>query len=186
MQDAWRMLAWLFYVVLGAAGCFGGDVQVRGDSQVPATCRDLGPTGYESDDDEYTAARLAMTMCAARERIARLDHLRDSDASRLAIEIAAAPTFAVLEEIEREGTPAWELVAQQLRGDLYVAMAVRLRHAVADSDPRRPTPRVAEWLDRARRAYSRVRRLAAIRPDVLANPLARNALIASSPLTFSR
>lgn len=178
------MLAWVLSVLLAAAGV--GDVHLLGDSEVPFICRELGPTGRESDLDERTAARVAMTMCAARVRMTALEHLRDSDVSRLALEIAAAPTFAILEEIEQTGSRDWQVVAQQLRGDLYVAMAVRLRHAVARSEPRAPIPRVAGWLDRARRAYSGVRKLVAAWPDALANPLARNALIASSPLTFSR
>ncbi|NVB77958.1 MAG: hypothetical protein HOV81_06140 [Kofleriaceae bacterium] len=178
------MLAWVISVLLAAAGV--GDVHLLGDSEVPFLCRALGPTSRVIDPDERTAARLAMTMCAARQRMATLEHLRDSDVSRLAIELAAAPTFAILDEIETTGARDWQVVAQQLRGDLYVAMAVRLRRAVARSDPRAPLPRVAEWLDRARRAYSGVRKLVAAWPDALANPLARNALIASSPLTFSR
>lgn len=179
------MISWLFCVLFGAVGSWAGEVHVVGDSEVPFVCRDLGPTGRETDPDARTFARVTMTMCAARERIAALDHLRDSDVSRLAIDLAAAPTFAVLDDIARSMSPAWRIVAQQLRGDLYLAMAVRLRNAAGDSDTNRSSQRVAEWLERARRAYANVRRIAAARPDALANPLARNALIASAPLTFS-
>ena len=179
------MVDWLLSILLGAVGGLAGDVHVLGDSEVPFVCRDLGPHGAVSDVDERTSATLAMTMCAARTRTAALDHLKDSDVSRLGLELAAAPTLAILDEVTRTGTPAWRLVAHQLRGDLYVAMAVRLRHAVADARPRRPAPRVTKWLDRARRAYSDARTIAAEHPDALANSLARSALIASSPLTVS-
>lgn len=178
------MFAWLLSVLLAAVAGVG-DAHLLGDSEVPFLCRDLGPTGTERDPDERTAARVAMTMCAAKARIAALDHLRDSDVSRLALEIAAAPSFAILDEIEHSTSTAWQIVAKQLRADLYMAMAVRLRHAAETADPRAHAPRVAEWLDRARRAYSAVRRLVAASPDALANPLARNALSASSPLTLS-
>lgn len=179
------MVGWLLSVLLGAVGGLAGDVQLAGDSNVPLVCRDLGPGAGVSDADGRTSATLAMTMCAARKRIAALDHLKDSDVSRLGLELAAAPTLAILDEVDRTATPAWRLVAQQLRGDLYVAMAIRLRHAVVDADPRRPAPRVTKWLDRARRAYGRARTIAAEHPDALANSLARSALIASSPLTVS-
>ena len=184
MQHGHLMILWLLCVLFGAAGSWAGDVHVLGDSEVPFVCRDLGPTGHETDPDERTFARLMMTMCAARERIAALDHLQDSDVSRLALDLAAAPTFAILDDIARSSSPSWRIVAQQLRGDLYVAMAVRLRNASGESDARRSSGRVAEWLDRARVAYANVRTIVAARPDALANPLARNALIASAPLTF--
>lgn len=176
------MVGWLLSLLLGAAVGLAGDAQLLGDSEVPLLCRDLGPRDDTIDPDERTAATVAMTMCAARQRIAALDHLQDSDTSRLALELAAAPTFAILDALDRSGTPAWRLVAQQLRGDLYIALAIRLRHAV---DPHRPAPRVTPWLVRARRAYEGVRRIVGEHPDAVTNPLARNALIASSPLTVS-
>jgi hypothetical protein len=181
MQVGHFMLLWLVGVLFGAVG----DVHVLGDSEVPFVCRDLGPTGRETEPDERTLATLTMTMCAARERMAALDHLENTDTSRLALDLAAAPTFAILDDIARSPSPAWRIVAHQLRGDLYVAMAVRLRNASGESNAQRSSRRVADWLERARRAYANVRTIAAARPDALANPLARNALIASAPLTFS-
>ena len=151
------MMLWLLGVLFGAVGSLPGDAHVLGDSEVPFVCRDLGPIGRETDPDARTFARLTVTMCAVRERIEALDHLQNSDVSRLALDIAAAPTFAILDDIARSSSPAWRIVAHQLRGDLYVAMAVRLRNASGESNAQRSSERVADWLERAQHAYANVR-----------------------------
>jgi hypothetical protein len=113
-----------------------------GDSEVPVVCQRDGalPT--------TTQERLEVTMCAAHDRMASLTHLQDSKVSQLAIEAATAPTFTILDEVVASSPPRWQVVALDLRGDLYVAMAAQLRHAGASS------LRVSPWLASARRAYA--------------------------------
>lgn len=114
---------------------------LAGDSEVPSECR--------------THDALRTTMCAAKVRIAALTHLRDDDVSVLAVELAAAPTLAILDEVIATQARQWQVIALRLRGNLYIAMAVRMRQAGATSS------RVSPWLARARRAYSDARTLAA-------------------------
>jgi hypothetical protein len=148
------MLAWLIMFSLGG---------VLGDSEVPTVCQ---PTESRLD----TRQRLAVTMCAARVRIAALTHLRDTDVSTLAVEVAAAPSFAVLDEVVSSDVPLWQVVALDLRGDLYVSMAVRMRHANASNW------RVTPWLARARRAYSDARSVAMMHPEVFEDDAVPRAL----------
>lgn len=138
------MLAWLIMFSLGG---------VLGNSEVPIVCQ---PTESQLDAQQ----RLQVTMCAARVRLAALTHLRDTDVSTLAVEIAAAPSFAVLDEVVANEAPLWQVVALDLRGDLYIAMAVRMRHANAS------LTRVTPWLARARRAYSDARMVATANPEI--------------------
>jgi hypothetical protein len=147
------MLAWL--IMFSLAGALG-------DSEVPIEC--------QSQSTLDTSATLRMTMCAARVRIAALTHLRDTDISTLAVELAAAPTFAILDEVIATQPPLWQVVALQLRGDLYIAMVVRMRHA--NASPLRVSP----WLARARRAYSDARTLASVHPEVFDDDAAPRAL----------
>jgi hypothetical protein len=67
-------------------------------------------------------------------------------------------------------TPAWQLVALDLRGDLYLAMAVQLRHADGSQS------RVSPWLASARRAYADARTVAAAHPEVVDDADASRAL----------
>lgn len=149
------MMAWLIWYSLGG---------VLGDSEVPIACQqdNIFPTSTEQ--------RLQVTMCSARDRMASLTHLEDSDVSQLAVEVAAAPTFKILDEVIASSTPAWQLVALDLRGDLYIEMAAQLRHA--NGSPSRVTP----WLARARRAYSEARTVAATHPEVFSDAEASRAL----------
>lgn len=147
------MLAWL--IMFSLAGALG-------DSEVPIQC--------QTHSTLDTSAKLRMTMCAAHVRIAALTHLRDSDVSKLAVELAAAPTFAILDDVIATETPLWRVVALQLQSDLYIAMAVRMRHVNAS------TARVSPWLARARRAYSEARTLAVAHPEVFEDDAAPRAL----------
>lgn len=141
MRDAplIAMMAWLLLYSLSG---------LLGESEVPIECQrdNIAP-------QRGTEELLQVTMCAAHGRMAALTHLQDSDASQLAIEAAAAPTFEVLDEVVATSPPNWQVVALGLRGDLYVAMAVQFRHANASPS------RVSPWLASARRAYADARAL---------------------------
>lgn len=149
------MMAWLLWYSLGG---------LLGESEVPIVCEP------DTIDPSSTEQRLAVTMCAAQVRIASLTHLEDSDVSQLAVEVAAAPTFMILDEVVTSSPPLWQLVALDLRGDLYVAMAVQFRHA--DASAWRVTP----WLASARRAYADARTVAATHPEVFQDANASRVL----------
>jgi hypothetical protein len=162
-----------------------GDEQLAGDDVVPIICREPGhivEKRRDSNSDEDLARRLAMTSCAARERMNGLVHLRASDISRIALEVAVAPTLAELDEIERVGAPGWQILVEQLRGDLYMTMAVRLRSAPSDDTTEQTASHVTGWLMRAGRAYAAVRRIAAEHPDALDDPRVSSAAAASAPM----
>jgi hypothetical protein len=118
-----------------------------GESEVPVVCQ------RDSALPTTTEERIAVSMCAARDRMTSLTHLQDSDVSQRAVEVATAPTFTILDEIIASSTPSWQVIALDLRGDLYLAMAAQLRHAGASSI------RVSPWLASARSAYADARML---------------------------
>jgi len=96
--------------------------------------------------------------------------------------VAVAPTFAELDEIERVGSPSWQILVEQLRGDLYMTMAVRLRSAPSDGTTQQTSSHVTGWLMRARSAYAAVRRLSVEHPDALDDPRVSSAAAASAPM----
>lgn len=156
--------------------------RLLGESVVPVVCQPVEAADDVADLDTFLARRVDMTSCAARERMNALLHLQSTEVSRLALELAAAPTFDELDEIERVGSAKWQLVAEQTRGDLYISMAVRLRNAPGDDESSRTDPHVTGWLMRASRAYATVRRIAVEHPEVLAFPRAKDAAIAAAPM----
>jgi hypothetical protein len=151
---------------------------LSGPSAIPIICRPTPDALVIRDPDKRVQADLDQTMCAARERMDALTHLRDTDISKLALEVAVAPTFEVLDQVSRLPSPRWRLVAQRLRGDLYVEMSMRLRHAPPASadvddgaaviDDGESAARVADWLAGARAAYADVRTIAASHPELTA------------------
>ena len=164
---------------------WSGTERLLGESVVPVVCKPVegtpdvdGPAG----SDASLGHRIDITSCAARERMTALAHLQSTEVSRLALELAAAPTFDELDDIERMGSAKWQVVAEQVRGDLYITMAVRLRNAPGDDSADGTDSHVAAWLMRASRAYATVRRIAAEHPEVLEFPRAKDAAAAAAPM----
>jgi hypothetical protein len=160
----------------------GSGERLAGEDIVPVVCRDPGPEVADESVDAELARRFVTTSCAARERMNALVHLRSSDISRLALEVAVAPTFAELDEIERVGSPGWQIAVEQARGDLYITMAVRLRSAPSDATTEQTEQHVSRWLMRATTAYAAVRRIAVEHPDALTDPRVSSAVAASAPM----
>jgi hypothetical protein len=161
---------------------WSGTERLLGESAVPVVCQPVEGADDVNDLDASLAQRVDVTSCAARERMNALVHLQSTEVSRVALELAAAPTFDELDAIERVGSEKWKLVAEQVRGDLYISMAVRLRNAPGDVESSETEPHVTGWLMRASRAYATVRRIAVEHPEVLAFPRAKDAAIAAAPL----
>ena len=148
------------------ASLFVALVHLAGPSEVPIVCR-AAVDRVVREPDEATRLALRETMCAARERMASLTHLANSDVSKLALEIAAAPTFAVLEDVSRKASARWRFAALSLRGDLYVEMSARLRSKADKGEENESADRVADWLASARRAYADARIIAFANPELL-------------------
>jgi hypothetical protein len=161
---------------------WSGTERLLGESVVPVVCKPIEGSGDVNDLDASLARRVDVTSCAARERMNALAHLQSTEVSRVALELAAAPTFDELDDIERVGSAKWHVVAEQVRGDLYISMAVRLRNAPGDGEASETEPHVSGWLMRASRAYATVRRIAVEHPEVLAFPRAKDAATAAAPM----
>jgi hypothetical protein len=164
---------------------WSGAERLLGDSVVPVVCKPVEGNGDVDTLDRSDASlerRIEMTSCAARERMNALVHLQSTEVSRVALELAAAPTFDELDDIERIGSAKWQVIAEQVRGDLYISMAVRLRNAPGDVESSETKTHVTGWLMRASRAYATVRRIAVEHPEVLAFPRAKDAATAAAPM----
>ncbi|HEX5063420.1 MAG TPA: hypothetical protein VFV99_28785 [Kofleriaceae bacterium] len=138
-------------------------------------------------DTPKIAARVSVAMCAAGKRMSALT-LKDDAASRVALNKATAPTFAVLDDLASTGTPDWQIIANALRGQLYVAMTVRLRNSIPPINQAmgpqyaalmarhdRVEQEAQPWLASADDSFRQARQVASVHPELGNNPVVSTA-----------
>jgi hypothetical protein len=84
--------------------------------------------------------------------------LAGDDAALNALASAIKPSVAILDEVVRGGDPAYQIIAQDAKGDLYVNMVVRMRVAEAQLMP---------WLKQAAASSKEAVRIAKLHPELL-------------------
>jgi hypothetical protein len=90
-------------------------------------------------------AKVSLAYCGARLRFSALKIAPD-DASIAALNEAAKPSFALLDEVIQANDPVASDMARRLRASLLIAMAVRIRDAVPPITPTTVGPQLAELL----------------------------------------
>ena len=100
----------------------------------------------------------------------------------------------MLDGVIQNGDAGWKIIAQHAKGDLYVAMMVRMRNtippygssttasALADLDLRHTMlePRLDEWREHADASFAQVQDLASENPQfAFANPVVASAITSS-------
>lgn len=132
-------------------------------TQLPARCRPLAvvpPSARSSDPD--LAAHVSVANCLAEEAMAGLV-LGPDPASIAALDAAAAPSLAILDDVLEHGDVRWEPVADAAKADLFYGMVVRLRIATEQGDGGALEARLVPWLDQASQADLRRERAVARR-----------------------
>ena len=132
------------------------------------------------------AARISLASCLPAARLAG-ETLLDTQDSILVVEAANAPSFALLEDVIAAGDPVQRLLAEHTRGELYMAMIVRMKQTVPPPGDEASTAlhvsrtavldtMVSPWQERATAAYERVVELAKANPQLARNPVVERAV----------
>jgi hypothetical protein len=149
-----------YFIALGVAAAMaepGAEpslLGLRGDSEVPASCRGSIALAALTDGE-----RLAITRCAAQQRLDGLAHLAADAVSITAIEAAVAPSFAVLAQLAASDDHRVASEAYDVTADLYVMMAARIWRELDTTDRDRVSPDVNRWLARADAALAAAQQL---------------------------
>jgi hypothetical protein len=134
-------------------------------AELSARCRALAvvpPSARISDPD--FAAHVSVANCMAEEAMSGLA-LRPDSASIAALDAAAAPSLAILDDVLEHGDARWELVADAAKADLWFGMVVRMRIVTNDPDDQRELEaKLAPWLDDATQATREANDLAGREP----------------------
>ena len=115
-------------------------------------------------------ARISFASCIASSRLDAVVITPDIEASRAALEDAIGPAVVALDEVINAGDPKARVMADQIKGDLYVSLAVRLRvgepplDATVDAMANR-------WLAQADQSFADVEQIASEYPELRNNPV---------------
>jgi hypothetical protein len=150
--------------------------------ELPAACRDLGTLASSLRPAQALSARISLSSCLIDQKLRDLV-LCDCEQSINEINAAAAPSFALLEEVFALGDPANKILARQAQGDMLQSFATRVLATVPapiDSSPSAialretrlglVTPLVNPWFVRARSAYAELDKIARANPQLAKNP----------------
>ena len=117
------------------------------------------------------AAELSLASCEASARLDAAE-LPGGDATIASLGAAIEPSLAILDEVALSRDPAYQILAADTRGSLYVAAMTRARiaeHGLEDD--------VAPWNAAADAAYRSALPLAAQHPGlVISNPVVATAI----------
>jgi hypothetical protein len=139
-----------YFIALGVAAAMAEPavepslIGLRGDSEVPASCRGRIALASVTDSE-----RLAITRCAAQQRLSALAHLAADAVSINAIETAVAPSLAMLAQIADSDDHRVASDAYEVTAEVYVMMAARIWRELDAADRNRIAPDVNRWIARA-------------------------------------
>ena len=158
---------------------------------LPERCRGMARRATSAQPAEALPARVALAGCVAEAAFDGLS-LLDCQDSVIAVDDAAAPSFALLASVIAAGDPAHQLAAEHARAELYLAMIARMAATVPA--PAEPTDAaralhatrtelldalLAPWRDHAAHAYERVVAIAKANPRLARDAAAQAAVRAS-------
>lgn len=157
-------------------------------SAVPAACQPLAKQALAAGPAALSA-RISLAVCMADRAVASLA-LCDCGESLLAVDTAAEPALALLDEVIDAGDPASQAIAEHAEGELHAGFTVRLLATLPalrpDASPAEATLRemrrqtldaqLAPWRDAATRSFQRVVELARAHPELAEHTAVRAAV----------
>jgi hypothetical protein len=159
--------------VAAAAAPAKADVPWTPRLQVPEACERWAQDSQRAETPRQRySAEMSLASCTAS---ARLDAatLPGGDRSIAALGAAIEPSLALLDDVALSRDPAYQILAADARGDLYVATIVRARSAERGIDEDSLLP----WQQGADNAYATASNLAMIHPGVvIGNPVVASAV----------
>jgi hypothetical protein len=157
-------------------------------SAVPEGCLPLARQA-QAASPAALSARISLAICLADRAVAPLA-LCDCGESILAVDTAAEPALALLDEVIDAADPASQAIAEHAEGELHAGFAARLLATLPALGPgasaaetalremRRQTleAQLAPWREAATRSFQRVVELARAHPELAAHPAAATAV----------
>jgi hypothetical protein len=149
----------------------------------PPACRDAGKLAHSRDRQAALSAKISFAICTANAALAPLQ-LVDAEASVQEVDRVTSNSMALLSEVANAGDPKWAIVALHAEGDLLATMAKRMMDTVPANQPaelrdmrtQMLQPHLQPWVERARKAFAEVDRLAKANPRLAKNQVVANAV----------
>ena len=166
------------------------------EGKVPPGCRTLEGSPAPTFQLQL-ARRISVATCMAGIQLdAAQRTLHDTGAAIEALGDAVSPSITLLDEVIQVGDPAAAIVAERAKGDLYIALAVRLRNTIPPIDPTTVgialqkhddahaaiEPAVRPWIQAGDRAFLHATQLAQAHPELTPNPVLTAALQISTEM----
>lgn len=180
------------------AGTAGADqLHALDEGKVPPGCRSLERSPAPTMQLQL-ARRISVATCMAGIQLdaAQRTLHNNAGAAIQAFGDAVSPSITLLDEVIQFGEPASAIVAERAKGDLYVALAVRLRSTIPPVSPTTVglalqqhddahaaiEPAVRPWLQAGDRAFLHATQLAQSHPELGPNPVVANAVRISNEM----
>jgi hypothetical protein len=149
----------------------------------PPACRDAGKLAQSRDRGVVLSAKISFAICTANAALAPLQ-LVDAEASVNEVDRVTSNSLALLSDVANAGDPKWAIVALHAEGDLLATMAKRMMDTVPANQPaelrdmrtQMLQPHLQPWVERARKAFAEVDRLAKANPRLAKNQVVANAV----------
>ncbi|HET7505859.1 MAG TPA: hypothetical protein VFK02_32795 [Kofleriaceae bacterium] len=156
---------------------------------IPAQCKPLAKQAQAPNPAIAHPARISLASCMAERAIAPLSVCDCAD-SIVAIDAAAAPAIALLDDVIASAGPAIQAIAEDTEGRLYAGFAIRLRATLPAVGPGASEAEVtlhdvraqgleaqmAPWHEAAMAAFEHVVELARAHPEIARNAAAATAV----------
>jgi hypothetical protein len=158
-------------------------------TKLPEACKPLAKQALSPTLTVALQSRISLASCMAERAVAPLE-LCDCGASIVAIDAAAAPAIALLDDVISNGDPAVQVLAEHAQGQLYAGFAIRmlatlpeLSASAGDSeralrDMRKQTleAQLVPWREAAMTAFQHVVDLAKAHPELAGNKAVTTAV----------
>jgi hypothetical protein len=156
---------------------------------LPVPCKPLVAKAQSPTLSVALPARVSLASCIAEHAIAPLE-LCDCGASIAAIDAAAAPAIALLDDVVTNGDPASQAIAEHTEGQLYAGFVIRMMATlpalgptateaeIALRDMRKQTLelQLAPWREAAMTSFQHVVEIARAHPELTKNPVVATAV----------
>jgi hypothetical protein len=122
-------------------------------SDLPAACRNIAlePTSARISGPDF-GTHISVANCLAEASMSKLA-LQPNAASIAALDAAAGPSLAILDDVIQNGDAGWKHVAEAAKADLFMGMVVRMRSVANDpGDHLRIERGLVAWLHGATQA----------------------------------
>jgi hypothetical protein len=162
-------------------------------SAIPELCKPLAKQALDPRPGLRLAtalsARIALATCMAERAVAPLE-LCDCGQSIVAIDAAAAPAIALLDDVIDKADPAQQVIAEHAQGKLYTGFAARVaatlprvgadaseaERALAIMRTQALDAQLAPWREAALASFQHVMDAAKVHPEIAGNPQVASAV----------